>query len=257
MKTRKMHRKHIGIISLIIVIVLIAIASAMPVHAAATTGTNVKGTITIQKGSSKTLTVKDSGKVKWSSSRTSVATVSSSGKVKAKKTGSTKITAKTSKKTYTCTVKVVAKTSTGAAGGSAKQTLKMDTAGMNNQDAAIFRKMYAMRSAYYEGRKWTNNNFYAWKGGIFYGGYGCSGFAFILSDAAFGSAPARRHNDFNNVKVGDILRVDNNCHSVIVMKVVGNNFVVAEGNYNSSIHWGRVMSRSEARNGGTYVMTRR
>lgn len=257
MKTRKMYKKHIGIISLIIVIVLIAIASAMPVHAAAATGTTVSGTITIQEGSSRTLTVKDSGKVKWKSSKTSVATVSSSGKVTAKKAGSAKITAKTKKKTYTCTVKVTARTSSGAAGGSTKQTVKLNTVGMNTQDAAIFRKMYAKRSEYYEGRTWTNNNFYAWRGGVFSGGYGCSGFAFLLSDAAFGTAPAMRHNDFNKVKVGDILRINNNCHSVIVLKVVGDKFVVAEGNYDSSIHWGRVITRSEARKNGTYVMTRR
>jgi len=55
----------------------------------------------------------------------------------------------------------------------------------------------------------------------------------------------------------DILRIKNNTHSVMVMKVVGNNFIVAEGNYNRSIHWGRVITRSEAKNGGTYVMTRR
>jgi len=256
MKTRKMNKRHIGIISLIIVITLIAIASAMPVHAAATVTTNVKGTITIKQGSTKALNVKNAGKVTWKSSAPSVATVSTAGKVTAKKAGTAKITAKTSKKTYSCTVKVTAKTSSGATGGSAA-TMKLSTSGMNAQDAVIFRKMYAKRSAYFEGRPWTNSNYYGWKGGIFSGGFGCSGFAFLLSDAAFGRAPARRHTNFGNVKVGDILRIKNNTHSVMVMKVVGNNFIVAEGNYNRSIHWGRVITRSEAKNGGTYVMTRR
>ena len=255
MKTRNMHRKQVSIITLIIAIMMTAIISAMPVHAAAVT-TNVKGTVTMQAGASKTLYVKNAGKVTWTSSKKTVATVSKSGKVTAKNAGSTKITATAGKKKYTCTVKVTKKTSAGAAGGKTT-SMALNTSGMNGTDAAIFNRMYAKRAAYREGMRWTNNNYYAWKGGIFSGGYGCSGFAFILSDAAFGSAPARRHYDFNNVRTGDILRINNNSHSVMVMKVVGNSFLVAEGNYNSSIHWGRVLTRAQVRNGGTYVMTRR
>ena len=256
MKTRTMERRNINRLALIIVLVFMAIASAMPVHASVKTTTNVKGTVTIQKGKTTTLYVKNAGKVTWKSSKTSVATVSTAGKVTAKAAGTTKITATANKKTYTCTVKVTAPTSSGAAGGNGA-TLKLTTSGMNKTDAAIFNKMYAKRSSYYEGRRWTNSNYYGWKGGIFCGGYGCSGFAFMLSDAAFGNAPARKHNNWNNVKTGDIIRINNNSHSVMVMKVVGNNFVVAEGNYNYSIHWGRVISRAEAKRGGTYVMTRR
>ena len=256
MKTRNMNVRNFNLISLIIVIVLLAIASAMPVHAAAKVETNVKGTITITAGSTRTLSVKNAGKVTWKSSAPSVATVSTAGKVTAKKAGSTKITATANKKTYSCTVKVTSNTSSGAAGGSTA-SLKLNTSGMNAADAAIFRKMYAKRTQYTEGKPWTNSNYYGWKGGIFAGGFGCSGFAFILSDAAFGTVPAKRHTNFNNVKVGDILRINNNTHSVMVMKVVGNNFVVAEGSYNRSIHWGRVITRAQAKNGGTYVMTRR
>ena len=105
--------------------------------------------------------------------------------------------------------------------------------------------------------KWTSSRYYRWNGGIFSGGYGCSSFAFLLSDAAFGRARARMHKNFFQVKVGDILRINYNCHSVVVLKVVGNYFVVAEGNYNSKVHWGRVISRSTVRATGTYVMTRR
>ena len=255
MKTRKMHRNRIGIVSLLIIMFFLAIASAMPTHAAAVQ-TNVKGTISVVVGKTKTLTVKNAGKVTWSSSNPGVATINKTGTVTAKKAGSTKITAKTSKKNYTCTIKVTGKTTSGAAGGTTASA-KLDTSGMNKTDTAIFKKMYAKRGAYYEGRKWTNANYYGWKGGIFCGGYGCSGFAFMLSDAAFGTAPARRHNNWNNVKTGDIIRINNNSHSVMVMKVVGNKFVVAEGNYNHSIHWGRIITRAQAKNGGTYIMTRR
>lgn len=63
--------------------------------------------ISLYVGDSYTLKLKNAkGKVKWSSSKKSIATVSSKGKVKAKKKGACKITAKVGKKKYTCKVKV-------------------------------------------------------------------------------------------------------------------------------------------------------
>lgn len=253
--------RHIGYI-ILIALAFIAITTAKPVHAA-TVKSNVKGVVKIQEGKTKKLSVKGAGKVTWKSSKPAVAAVSKNGKVTAKKAGTAKITAKAGKKTWTCTIKVTkAKAKKKAESGSAaaaaeSREYRLDTSGMNEEDAAIFKQMYGMKELYPEGRQWTNDNYYQWKGGIFRGGYGCSGFAFILSDKVFGDTPARRHNDWNNVKTGDIIRIDDNTHSVMVMKVVDDNFIVAEGNYNSSIHWGRVISRDEARANGTYVMTRR
>jgi len=59
-------------------------------------------------------------------------------------------------------------------------------------EAEAYYAMMNMKPSYPEGMPWTNDNFYAWKGGVYSGGYGCAGFAFILSDAAFGDLPARR-----------------------------------------------------------------
>lgn len=123
-------------------------------------------------------------------------------------------------------------------------------------DLDKYNAMMALKATYPEGMHWDNSNFYAWHGGIYSGGYGCAGFAFILSDAAFGNAPAKVHNDFNNVRVGDILRMYGDTHSVIVLEVRGDSVVVAEGNYNASIHWGRVISRAELLSSTNYVMTR-
>ena len=120
----------------------------------------------------------------------------------------------------------------------------------------VYAAMIAMKESYPEGMRWTNDNYYRWNGGIYSGGYGCAGFAFMLSDQAFGDLRARMHYDFTNIRVGDILRVDNNTHSVIVLEVVSDGVIVAEGNYNSSIHWGRKISTEELQATGTYVMTR-
>lgn len=121
----------------------------------------------------------------------------------------------------------------------------------------VYASMIALKSSYPEGMRWTNDNFYGWKGGVYSGGYGCAGFAFLLSDAAFGELPARKVTGFqySDVKVGDILRINNGSHSVIVLEVHEDNVILAEGNYNSSIHWGRSLSRQEVMN-AEYLMTR-
>ena len=138
-------------------------------------------------------------------------------------------------------------------------------------DAEIYAKMIAMKSVYPEGMRWTNDNGYSWNAGIFRTGYGCAGFAFHLSDAAFGTAlPARVYvqpggdtykgpwkKDYNLIRVGDILRTNNDQHMVIVLEVHSTYIVVAEGNYNSSIHWGRIITRQALEAGElTYIMTR-
>lgn len=122
--------------------------------------------------------------------------------------------------------------------------------------AGIYDKMIAQKANFPEGMPWTNDNFYDWKGGIYFGGYGCAGFAFAVSDAAFGDAGAVIHKDYNNIKTGDILRVNYDTHSVIVLEVKTDSVIVAEGNYNGAIHWGREIPKSELVDEGSYIMTR-
>lgn len=123
-------------------------------------------------------------------------------------------------------------------------------------DEGVYNAMMAKKADFPEGMHWTNDDFYAWNGGIFSGGYGCAGFAFLLSDAAFGKLPARQTAvDYEALRVGDVLRVNGNTHSVIVTEIYDNYVVLAEGNYNSSIHWGRTMTRSQVET-ADYVLTR-
>lgn len=127
------------------------------------------------------------------------------------------------------------------------------------EDQEIYNAMIAMKSSYPEGMHWTNANSYDWNGGIYNTGYGCAGFAFILSDAAFGKLPARKIEGSElrsySIRVGDILRMNNDSHSVIVLEIAEGGVTVAEGNYNSSIHWGRFIPESELKI-LTYIMTR-
>lgn len=120
----------------------------------------------------------------------------------------------------------------------------------------IYDILIAQKETFPEGMAWTNDNYVSWQGGTYNGGYGCAGFAFALSDAAFGNAPARIHTDYDNIRVGDILRVNHDTHSVIVLEVRESSVIVAEGNYNSRIHWGRELSKSSLPGEGNYIMTR-
>ena len=63
-----------------------------------------------------------------------------------------------------------------------------------------YEAMIAMKAQYPEGMAWTNDNpnpAYSWNGGQLGGvnivAVGCVGFAFILSDAAFGGLQARMY----------------------------------------------------------------
>lgn len=141
-----------------------------------------------------------------------------------------------------------------------------DTASIKGADLTVegvYNALMSMQSVYPEGMRWTNDDSYApyyhYENGrrIHYTGYGCAAFTFHLSNVAFGDLQDREHYNWDDIKIGDILRINNDTHSVIVIGVSGDDITVAEGNYNSSIHWGRVISRQNLKNGvGTYIWTR-
>lgn len=125
-----------------------------------------------------------------------------------------------------------------------------------------YESMVALKEKYPEGMPWTNfepygkngklGDAYWWKGGKVKGasgGVGCAAFVFILSDEAFGDLPARTIDrggfKFEDIKVGDILRMDGNSHFVIVLQTSVGGITVAEANYNKSVHWGRAISVQE------------
>ncbi len=94
---------------------------------------------------------------------------------------------------------------------------------------------------------------YIWKGGLIDGHrikhVGCAAFAAILSDAAFGNLPATKIDrggfTFEEVRVGDVLRVNGSSHSVIVLQTNPAGVIVAEGNNSGKVYWGRTMSKQD------------
>lgn len=129
----------------------------------------------------------------------------------------------------------------------------------------VLKTIEGLKSEYPDGRSWSNSDSHFSKA-LRTTGYGCAGFALICSDAAFGNLPvSEEHSDFSRIRVGDMLRVDNDTHSVVVLEKKSNSVIVAEGNYTITIngvsngpmiHWGREISRSELEAGNFTVQTR-
>ena len=121
---------------------------------------------------------------------------------------------------------------------------------------SVYNAMIALQETYPTGTKWDNTDVYYWKGGYYSGGGGCAGFAFMLSDAAFGNLPARRVDSPDQIRVGDILRLGNDTHSVIVLSVESDGVVVAEGNMGGKVLWERKITWPHVETGFTYLLTR-
>ena len=126
----------------------------------------------------------------------------------------------------------------------------------------IYKAIIDLRSEYPQGRPWTNDQKYDWVGEKLnplgygqYNGRGCMAFGMLASDAAFGNRPIYKFTDRKNIRVGDVLRIKNDTHTVIVLKKLGGTrYKIAEGNFNKSINWGRIIDLDET--GFDYGFTR-
>lgn len=160
----------------------------------------------------------------------------------------------TPKPTETTTPKPAVTTTT-----TATETTTVPPAPVPDLDTnGIYNTLISFKSKYPEGTPWTNDRTYT-TNKLFYNtkyvGMGCAAFAFELSDAAFGDNYVTEHHDISAVRVGDMLRLDN-AHTVIVLEVRSSSVIIAEGNFNSSVHWGRELSFSEIEDSLDYIWTR-
>ena len=114
-----------------------------------------------------------------------------------------------------------------------------------------------LRSTYPEGMPWTNeSNEYTSKA-LYINGKGCSAFAFLCSDKVFGDLPLTAvHSDFDRLRAGDILRVQNDTHTVVVLEKRADSVIVTEGNFDAAIHWDREITRRELEEENFYARTR-
>ena len=129
-------------------------------------------------------------------------------------------------------------------------------------------------AGYTEGTPWTNDipysfddpylnhvEFDGYPSGC-YGGAGCFGFMMDMMEYASNyEYPIRliygTYDNLPEIRVGDGIRLNNDTHSVVVLEVHpdGHTVTVAEGNFNSSVHWGRIIDLADPNNGFYYLAT--
>lgn len=85
---------------------------------------------------------------------------------------------------------------------------------------------------------------------------GCEAFVAELSDAIFGDSSVLTHDDFEAIKIGDVLSVKHDTHAVIVVDIVGDTVIVAEGNFNGKVRWGDKYTKEKFTKEGSHVETR-
>lgn len=191
--------------------------------------------------------------VKWESTDESVATVED-GVVTGISAGEAQIIVTYGNKSTMCAVTVTEPQQATEEEQQPEEVEEETPAPVEISEDEVYATIIALKSEYPEGMTWTNDNLYTSEA-LRINGYGCAGFVLICSDAAFGDLPATRHTDFDAIRVGDMIRIGD-YHSVVVLEKKADSVIVAEGNYNSSIHWGREITRESLEKEGFYVDTR-
>lgn len=123
----------------------------------------------------------------------------------------------------------------------------------NLTDNEINSKLLELMLDFPEGTPLDNSYAYTWLPGVVYnreeiydGGKGCHGFAMELSDLVFGLCPVKKYTDPNQIRIGDIIRINGGYHTAMVVNRVDNLIIITEGNYidengNHIVHWGRTL----------------
>ena len=123
-------------------------------------------------------------------------------------------------------------------------------------DESLYSKMIAKKEEYPEGMRWTYDNCYSSR--YIGGGCGCTGFAYLLSDVCFVEIKTKKLDLCSDFKVGDVVRIKANTHSIIILKIDTSNekITIDEGNYANTIHWGRTFKISSLKGNCDYILRR-
>lgn len=145
-------------------------------------------------------------------------------------------------------------------------------AGLTLNTETLSAKFNALKAEFPEGTAYTaetsagweaGNN--SWGNGVADTGTGADAFAYAISDKVFIRLPARKLTaaDFDNnpasladsLKVGDIIRMDNDTKTVTVInKLADGTLVFVEANPN--VHWGRTAKPADIASSINYVISR-
>lgn len=118
------------------------------------------------------------------------------------------------------------------------------TNGKKITDANILEMLEEMKASMPEGTTWSKDLKFNYRSSKLGGGGACNAFAYAMSDAIFGEdAPLTKHQDFENIKIGDVIWEKNTSGSISHVSVVISNpdvngyFDLASGNYSKEVTW--------------------
>jgi len=107
------------------------------------------------------------------------------------------------------------------------------------------RKFEELKAKYPEGSYW--NGSYKVNGAEM--SWQCMGWAETVCDYLFGENPRAwvQQTNFNNLCVGDHVRINNNGHSIVITNMVGDTIYYADCNagYDGRVHWNKTMTRAQ------------
>lgn len=107
------------------------------------------------------------------------------------------------------------------------------------------RKFQELKAKYPEGSYW--NGSYKVNGAEM--SWQCMGWAETVCDYLFGENPRAwvQQTNFNNLCVGDHVRINNNGHSIVITNIVGDTIYYADCNagYDGRVHWDKTMTRAQ------------
>lgn len=116
----------------------------------------------------------------------------------------------------------------------------------NPTQQQVYTDIMALKEQYPTGMKWDESNTYVC-GEPTLSGKACQAFAVMVSDRVFGDAPYK-HVVFDplNIHVGDIVMTSYpTYHSMVVLESYPDHIIIAEGNNNGRVMWGRTVKYSD------------
>lgn len=194
----------------------------------------------------------DSYSISWEVEDSNIVSVADSGKVVAMAPGKTTITIIVNDNTVlTCKISVI----------SNKKKLKRSP-----EEQKIFEKLKSLKKKFKEKQPWGDDKeYFCQKNNTL--GSGCAALGFQISDELFGKdAPMKEKQDLSNIKnkirIGDLLRILDDTHTVIVVDKEEDGVILLEGNFyfgnskEGKIHWGEKLKFEEIEKNANYYVTR-
>lgn len=205
-----------------------------------------------QKANLKIRNLTSSYSLSWSVDDANVANINAEGVITAISPGKTAITVIVNDKTKLVTRITVV---------SNKKKMKRSV-----EEQKIYKKIRSLRKEFKENSLWGDEKeYFCEKNNTI--GSGCAALGFQFTDILFGKdAPMNKSEDLsgikNKIRIGDLIRINQNTHTAIVIDKEEDGMILLEGNFffgdakEGRIHWGEKLTFDKFMEVGDYYVTR-